>query len=45
MDVIDRIVEVMVSKNLLVRSIKNMKSRYIISYYKAAPKNATKKFN
>lgn len=35
----------MVSKKLLLKDVRKNSSKFVISYYKAAPRQATKTFN
>lgn len=43
METIEKIVELMISKNLLIPDVKK-KSKYMIHYYKAGNRVATKNF-
>jgi len=44
LETIEKIVDTMINKNILVQDVKSFNSKYFINYYKAANKNSTRSF-
>lgn len=44
MEVIENIVDAMISQQLIVRHVQNLKNKYVVNYFKAANKNSTRNF-